>query len=243
MGFTAKVMGLLITIVILCVWPLIGGNFIDKNIPATYRISQLTSEGYYFLGVCLVAFILNLIALISEDRLNSKKDVDNTKAQSQMTEKLDGISGDLKGVNEALDKGGYKYDSVKRVIIAPKIVTQTIKENSSGVQTTAPISNSIVAGRDLQISNEPTLSKEQLSADIELIRKILTENKLSTIAFTMTQESNGARIKQQYENELKRLGYNISSSKRLSFESIHGATFNVESDETGSYLTIYIGRF
>jgi hypothetical protein len=246
MGFTIKAMGLLLTIVVLVAWPLLGGNFINKNIPAKWLISQLTTQGYWFVGFCLLAFILNLLALIYDDRVNAGKDFDNTKTQKQMSDNIDDISKKLKDITSALEKSGYKYDSVKKVIIAPQ-TTQTIT-HGSGVQNTGTIKNSIVAGGNVTINNngEKQLTEDAKVSLVNYIRRLMTRNDVDQVTFDLMSGSNLGSIKNQMkkaisESGVTNIGETLGSIWQPDF-TVDGILLMIEKKGNQRGLTIVFGN-
>lgn len=94
------------------------------------------------------------------------------------------------------------------------IVNQKVDSGSSGVVINGPNSGN-VAGRDLNVSNEKSLTTIELKSILKRFNKIKKENNITsdTIPVYITGNSNGQKVYNQIKKYLQDLKYTVSGGQ------------------------------
>lgn len=249
MGFVWKAMALLVTIVIIGVWSVLG-NFVDKTIPATWRISQLTTEGYFFVAVCFLALILNLVVVIIDDRAVSKRDqetsnalsnankslVESRKEQERMSNELSNANASLLKIESAINNVGMEYDSLKGTLKNKNV--QNIEKGGSGIQNNAPNYGN-QAGRNLTVNAPPSrkLTKEEKN---KMMKALSVKGLRGAVVIPITTNSEAVAFANKIVAYLNSTQYNGISNNFINYGHTNPKE-GVQYVKEGDILKIFVG--
>lgn len=179
-------MTLIISILVVGLWPLFFPTFLDKSIPAKYSISQLTPNGIAFLVCVVVAIVLNCVLLVIDDRATSKKEAESAKRESEsLKRELENATAlkenqtALHDIKKAIEKSGYILDSAQG-IIKPKNI-QNIAAGKRLIEKDEEIKNLKEALKELiPMATLTTGKKAEQMLIIDRAKSLLSEQQPKT---------------------------------------------------------------
>ncbi len=129
----------------------------------------------------------------------------------------------------------------KSVPLKDKAISQKIDSGSSGLQNNATNYGN-QAGRDINITNEPTLLESDKKYLLENIQATMKENNTTCIRILLSPESNGGKISKQLDVMLRSAGYTIDGIGTFyGNKRVDGIAYDIE--KATNCLKLLVGTF
>lgn len=191
MSITGKIITILLSLLVLGLWPLFFGKFIDNRITSRYAVFQITLNGWAFLISALIAIILNIGMIVLDDKAN--------KQQQQNLEEQ------LSDIQSAIKKSNSRYDSATKTIIRAPI-------NINTGDAAFVLQGENVSAHGIQINQNANSSNVIIEQDfLSVLHKVSRDFKIDSkdVYILIIRGTNGAVAKEEIKRLLTKNGYKI----------------------------------
>lgn len=187
MGITGKVMTILISLLVLGLWPLFFGKFTDSALHSKYKISQVTTNGWFFLLSALIAIAFNVRMIVLDDRVSNKQQQD--------------LKQELLDIKSAVKRNNSIYDTATKTII-----------NTNTGDAAFIMQGENVSAHGFQINQNTNSTNILLEQDfLNMLQKVAKDYKIKSndVYILIIRGTNGDVAKAEVIRLLVKNGYKI----------------------------------